>query len=48
MFYCSKFYFNIIHVASADEYYNKFKDTTYLLFVLRLFLLSVHRKVNGM
>lgn len=28
MFYCSKFYFDIIHVASADEYYNKFKDTT--------------------
>lgn len=46
MFYCSKFYFDIIHVASADEYYNKFKDTT--CSVLRLFLLSVHRKVNGM
>lgn len=27
-FNCSKFYFDIIHVASADEYYNKFKDTT--------------------
>lgn len=48
MFYCLKFYFNIIYVVSVDEYYNKFKDIIYLFFVLCLFFLSVYRKVNGM
>lgn len=26
MFYCLKFYIDIIYVVSVDEYYNKFKD----------------------